>query len=328
MKARQDRHPFSPAHLAPIDKTKDIAEGIILFILEDFLAHLRVERGLAENSVSAYKRDLEQLAAFLGQRAKEPAKITTSHLRDYLRSLAALGLSSSTTSRKLASLRSYFSFLRREGLLDKNPAGSIKGGKKPKRLPNVLSRKEVETLLSAPNVAKAAGKRDAALLEMLYSCGLRVSEALSLTFHDVNFEAAFVRVLGKGGKERVIPFGKQAAEKLQHYLDEGRPTLASRGRPVPVLFLNNRGGPFSRVACWKMIRKYWSQQDGVRAISPHTLRHTFATHLIDNGADVRFVQELLGHADVSTTEIYTHISSERLRREYLRYHPREEEQRT
>ena len=300
-------------------------EGILLFILEDFLAHLRVERGLADNSVSAYKRDLEQLASYLGQRSNFPANITTSHLRDYLRSLAALGLCSSTTSRKLASLRSYFSFLRREGIIEKNPAGSLKGGKKPKRLPNVLSRKEVEELLAAPNLDKAAGKRDAAILEMLYSCGLRVSEALSLTLHEVNFEAAYVRVLGKGDKERVVPFGQQAAHKLQDYLDEGRPILAGKGRPVLQIFLNNRGGPISRVSCWKMIRKYWAARGGVRPISPHTLRHTFATHLIDNGADVRFVQELLGHADVSTTEIYTHISSERLRREYLRFHPREEE---
>jgi len=294
-----------------------------LFSLDDFLAHLRVERGLAENSVEAYRRDLEQLGAFLGTGAGHPDAVTTADLRDFLRQQVSRGQASSTVSRKLSAVRSYFAFLRREGVVEANPAASLRGSTPRRRLPNVLSRMEVERLLSAPSETTASGMRDAALLELLYSCGLRVSEALGLTFDDLALAETFVRVRGKGDKERLVPFGDRAAERLGKYLAEGRPHLARTGRPVPALFLNGRGTPLSRVACFKSLRAYWKAVGGRRPISPHTLRHTFATHLVDGGADIRFVQELLGHADVATTEIYTHVSRERLRRDFLRFHPRE-----
>ena len=298
---------------------------MVLFAFEDFLAYLRVEKGLAENSVHAYERDLKQFAFFIGSLSTDPKAMSTGVLRDFFRQLSYLGICPSSRSRKLASLRSYFAFLRREGFLEANPASSLQAAKKSKNLPNVLSRREVEDLLLAPDPSTSIGKRDRALLELLYSCGLRVTEVLSLTMRELSLEDSFVRILGKGKKERVVPFGVSAGKKLGEYLDEGRAPLARRAPAVAEIFLNNRGRPLGRVGCWKMIRKHWRDIGGLRNISPHTLRHTFATHLIDNGADVRFVQELLGHSDVSTTEIYTHVSRERLRREYLRFHPREVE---
>lgn len=293
------------------------------FLLDDFLAHVRVERGLSENTAEAYRRDLEQLAAHLGDLFGRPDEVTVADLRDFLRAQARRGLAMTSLSRKVASIRSFFVFLRREGHVERNPAASLRGGGKRRRLPNVLSRAEVERLLAAPDPETPLGLRDRALFELLYSCGLRVSEALGLTPDDLSMEGRYVRVVGKGSKERVVPFGDQAASTLDAYLARGRPVLAARGKPRREIFLNRSGGALSRVGCFKVLRGHWRTAGGVRPVSPHVLRHTFATHLIENGADVRFVQELLGHADVSTTVIYTHVSRERLRREFLRYHPRE-----
>ena len=293
-----------------------------MYLFEDFLAFLRVERSLAENSIQAYRRDLEELAQWLGDDAKRPAEVTVFQLRDFLRKLAASKRAPSTISRKLSSIRVYFAFLRREGEISANIAKTLTVPSKTMRLPEVLSRAEIEKLLAQPDTQTATGLRDLTLLELLYSCGLRVSEALGLTFESLNLEDEFVRIRGKGDKERLVPFGRKAHELLLQYLDNGRTQLSSRAVTAPHIFLNRRGGKLSRVSAWKMIKKYWLKAGGIRSISPHTLRHSFATHLIDSGADIRFVQELLGHSDVSTTEKYTHISKEQLRREFLRFHPR------
>jgi integrase/recombinase XerD len=293
-----------------------------LYLFEDFIAFLRVERALAENSIQAYRRDLEELALWLSDDAMKPSEITVFQLRDFLRMLAASRKATATISRKLSSIRVYFAFLRREGKIPANIAKALTVPSKSNKLPEVLSRTEVEKLLAQPDSETAAGLRDLTLLELLYSCGLRVSEALEMTFDSLNLEDEFVRIRGKGDKERLVPFGRSAHDLLLRYIEFGRLELSSRAVIEPHIFLNRRGGPLSRVSAWKMIKKYWLQAGGVRPISPHTLRHSFATHLIDSGADIRFVQELLGHSDVSTTEKYTHISKEHLRREFLRFHPR------
>jgi len=297
--------------------------GVVFVTISDFIDHLSVERDLSPHSIEAYRRDLEQFVAYYGAEQFETIAVTTADLNDFVRALVARGLAPATTSRKIAALRAYFIFLRREGVISRNPAASLKGPRRCKSLPKVLSRKEVESLLEAPDTTTFLGLRDLALLELLYSCGLRVSEATGLRIFDLDVAQCFVRVLGKGGKERMLPFGTRCSLALEAYLAKGRPELVARARPVEQVFVNNRGGSLSRVSCWKLVRRHWSASGGRRPISPHVLRHSFATHLLDRGADLRFVQELLGHADVATTEIYTHVSRERLKRAFLRFHPRE-----
>ena len=293
-----------------------------MYLLEDFLAFARVERGLAENSVEAYRRDLLELARWLGDDASSPSAITVFQLRDFLKGLALKKRAMSTISRKLSTIRVYFAFLRREGEIQANIARTLKVPSKSGRLPEVLTREEVNSLLCQPERTTSGGLRDLALLELLYSCGLRVSEALDLTYETLNLDDDFVRIRGKGNKERLVPFGSSARDILSEYLMKSRPELAAKATVEPWIFLNRNGGKLSRISAWKAIKKYWLKAGGIRPISPHTLRHSFATHLIDSGADIRFVQELLGHSDVSTTEKYTHISKEQLRREFLKYHPR------
>jgi len=306
----------------PIDSTKIEGKGVFLYIIDDFVAFLRVERGLAENSIQAYVRDLRELSCFLGELAMVPEDITISHLRDFLRELASSKRALSTVSRKLSAIRVYFAFLRREECISVNIAKTLSVPSKSGKLPEVLSRIEVEKLLKQPDLQTAGGLRDLALLELLYSCGLRVSEALDLTFATLDLDDDYVRITGKGDKERLVPFGGQAKNTLIMYLDKGRTALSSKAVTESYIFVNRNGGRLSRVSAWKLIKKYWLKAGGIRPISPHTLRHSFATHLVDSGADIRFVQELLGHSDVSTTEKYTHISKEQLRREFLRFHPR------
>lgn len=306
----------------PIDRTKKKGNGALLYLLDDFLAFVRVERGLSENTVEAYRRDLLELSAWLGDGAFTPSSITVFQLRDFLKGLSEKAKARSTISRKLSSIRVYFAFLRREGEIQANIARSLKIPAKSERLPEVLSREEVNNLLSQPDKGTATGLRDLALLELIYSCGLRVSEALDLTWDTLNLEEEFVRIRGKGNKERLVPFGPKALKLLNEYIAASRPELARGAKVEPWVFLNRNGSKLSRVSAWKSIKKYWLKAGGVRPVSPHTLRHSFATHLIDSGADIRFVQELLGHSDVSTTTKYTHISREQLKREFLKYHPR------
>ncbi|MBI4871113.1 MAG: tyrosine recombinase XerD, partial [Candidatus Riflebacteria bacterium] len=282
------------------------------------LAHLAVERGYSPHTVEAYSRDLAQFLNFPGAGEGPPAPAL---LAGYLEELGRLELESSSIARKLAALRGYFRFLVKERVLSTNPAALLRAPKPKRKLPVFLTTDEVDRLIAVPDVSIHLGQRDRTILELLYSCGLRISELLSLTRETVDMHEQSLRVVGKGNKERIVPFGEGARAELDRYLTFARPEFPVRPR-VTALFLNARGGALSRVSCWKMVGAASRAAGILKTISPHTLRHTFATHLLDNGADIRFVQELLGHAHISTTEIYTHLTRENLRAVFRLCHPR------
>ncbi|MBI3892628.1 MAG: site-specific tyrosine recombinase XerD [Candidatus Wallbacteria bacterium] len=286
--------------------------------LDDFIGHIAVERGYSPNTVDAYGRDVAQFLEFLGETAAppEPAALSV-----WLQSLAQVPLQASSVARKVAAVRSFFRFLVREKVLRTNPAAALKPPRRLRRLPAYLTTEEVERLLAVPDASVPLGHRDRTMLELLYSCGLRVSELLALTAADVDLADRLLRVVGKGNKERIVPFGDDARTQLETYLTCTRSQFPVRVR-VTSLFLNVRGGRLSRVSCWKMVQACCRGAGIYKTISPHSLRHSFATHLLDNGADIRVVQDLLGHAHISTTEIYTHLTRENLRRVFLECHPR------
>lgn len=286
-----------------------------------FVAVARVEQGLAKNTLEAYGRDLTQFLHYLQQTGCHPLRADLDNLSDYLFTLKRLELSNATVARKGAALKSFYRFLSREELVRDNPGRLLELPPAGRVLPRVLAPEEMERLLETPRGTDPAAYRDRAMLELLYACGLRVSELVGLECRRLNLEAGFIRCLGKGQRERVLPLGGPAQEALERYLSHGRSQLAATpGRGA--LFLNRRGGSISRQAVWQAVKKY-SEQAGVGGeVSPHTFRHSFATHLLDNGADLRVVQELLGHADIATTQIYTHVSTARLARVYRACHPR------
>jgi integrase/recombinase XerD len=280
-----------------------------------------VERGLAPLTLSAYARDLQDFWEFLEARGREQwGAVTLGDLKDYLAALEARGLAARSRARKLSALRQFFRFLEREEAVAANPAELLDSPRLPRRLPKVLGEREVETLLAAPDPATPAGQRDGALLEVLYATGLRVSELVGLTLKQLDLRRGVVRPLGKGSKERVVPMVAPAVEKLQLYLSQGRPRLL-QGRQSPYVFLNRRGGKLSRQGFWKILKNY-ARELGVRDLSPHTLRHSFATHLLSRGANLRVLQLLLGHADLATTQIYTHLDAARLKEIHRKAHPR------
>ena len=289
-----------------------------------FLDFLRVERGLSTNTIEGYGRDLRAFAAFARQAgASEPAAVTRELLLAYLVHLKDTGKSPATAARAVVAIRSLFKFLVRERQIRDNPAAWLESPKLGRKLPNVLGVPDVERLVTAPAPQTPAGLRDRAMLEVLYAAGLRVSELLSLDLDSVHLAMGYVRVVGKGAKERIVPLGRHAIEALDAYLRLGRPLLAERGGGRSrALFLNRRGGRMTRQGFWKAIKAYARAAGIAKNVSPHTVRHSFATHLLDNGADLRSVQELLGHADISTTQIYTHVSRRRIKEEYDRAHPR------
>jgi integrase/recombinase XerD len=284
--------------------------------LEAFLDGLAVERGLANNTVEAYQRDLRQHLEMLSARGvTQPDAVQESHVILYLGHLRRSGAAPATAMRKVSALRSFYRCLVREEIIAADPCANLPAPQFLRRLPGVLSIEEVERLLAQPNPSKPRGLRDRAMLELLYATGLRVSELVGLRRGDVNMDLRLLRCVGKGSKERIVPVGRPAISALQAY-------LASRQDASPVLFLGNKGKPLTRVAFWRIIGRY-ARQAGIQTpISPHTLRHSFATHLLDGGADLRAIQELLGHANIVTTQIYTHISVDRLREVYRAYHPR------
>jgi integrase/recombinase XerD len=289
--------------------------------LSQFYQHLAVERGLAALTLEAYARDLRDFQEFLLERGvKKWTEVALPHLQDYLAALAARNLSPRSRSRRLSALRQFFRFLQREEAAAANPVELLDSPRLPRKLPQVLSEGEVAALLNAPDPATPAGQRDAALLEVLYATGLRVSELVGLTLKQVDLRRGVVRPRGKGSKERVVPMVAPAVEKLQAYLTEARPQLL-QGRDSPYLFVNRRGGCLSRQGFWKILKGY-ARQAGVRDLSPHTLRHSFATHLLSRGANLRALQMLLGHADLATTQIYTHLDAARLREAHQKAHPR------
>lgn len=289
-------------------------------LLDQFIHHLRVERGLADNTIQSYSRDLIRFFEFLKQEKTPPPAVTGDHIAKYVRSLQGI-ISQRSITRNLSALKMFFRFLVSEGKITDSPARLLESSKLPRRLPNILTPDEVNRLLSQPDPASRLGIRDRAMLELLYATGLRVSELTGLHLANINLEAGFVRTVGKGSKERIVPMGEKAREAVQEYLSGARTGLL-KGKKSSRLFLNGRGVPLSRQGFWKIIRKYGTMASIHKKISPHMLRHSFASHLLEGGADLRAVQVMLGHADISTTQIYTHVNGERLKQIHQRYHPR------
>ena len=288
--------------------------------LDQFIAHLQVERGLSSNTIQGYSRDLVRFLEFLERVGHRPETATREDVSIFLGELYGR-LSPRSAARSLSAVRMFFRFLVSEGSIETSPARLVEAPKLPRRLPDILSPDEVERLLEQPDPATPIGLRDRAMLELLYATGLRVSELVGLRLQGVNLEVGFVRVLGKGDKERVVPMGDQANDAIAAYLRTGRETL-TRGRASPHLFLNARGRSLSRQGFWKIIKQYGRLAGIRRPITPHGLRHAFASHLLERGADLRSVQVMLGHADISTTQIYTHVTRERLKQLHEKHHPR------
>lgn len=291
-------------------------------LIEEFLAYQQFERGLSDNTISSYRRDLAQYKCFLDEIEVKPQEVTTPQVRDFLaRLIEEKAPSNATIARKTSVLKNFHRFLCREGFAGENPTTPLRSPRRESRLPTVLNMGEVRLLMSQPAGFSPGKLRDAAILELLYGAGLRVSELTGLSVDDVDPEGGFVRCLGKGSKERVIPVGEPALAAVERYLSQGRPHLG-KGIKTAHLFLNRFGRGLTRQSVHKMLSFYARQAGLKKTVTPHTLRHSFATHLLAGGADLRSVQEMLGHADVSTTQIYTHVSRQRLRDIYFRSHPR------
>lgn len=286
-----------------------------------YLDWLQVERNLADRTVEAYARDLTRFRASMARQGlTHLAQVEQIHVARWLRELGEEGLASSSQARALSAVRQLFSFYVRRGDQKHNPAREVRGPRAKRRLPTVLTRDEMGRLLRAPDLQTARGQRDRAALELMYASGLRASELCLLEMDDLHLELGVVRPRGKGGKERVVPMGEVARRCLEHYLAAGRLHLL-RGRPSPHVFIGNRARPLSRMALFKIVRRYAAAVGIRKELSPHKLRHAFATHLLQGGADLRAVQQMLGHSDISTTEIYTHVDRARLKESVDRHHP-------
>ncbi len=290
--------------------------------VEDFIHFLAVERGLSKNTLSAYERDLGDWLDYLEINAiSRPEEVDYRLFVSYLQQDRKKGHKTATVSRHLSSIRSFFAYLQQEGIITADPAQLVDTPKPDRRLPKALSFQEVEMLLSAPDIGKPYGIRDKAMLELLYATGIRVSELVALNVADLNLHASFLRCFGKGSKERIVPVGHYAMKALEQYLLSVRSILV-KDSFEEALFVNHSGDRMTRQGCWKIIKKYAKVAGILTPLSPHTLRHSFATHLLENGADLRSVQEMLGHADIGTTQIYTHVTKTHLQKAYENSHPR------
>ncbi len=290
--------------------------------ISSFLTHVRVEKGLSPNTVTAYRQDLAKFALFAQKRKLALAAVSKDDLVDFLAALYRQKLESKSVARNLVTLRNFFRFAQMNELLAEDPSINLESPKIRRSLPGYLRLEEVDKLLQQPDAKTALGLRDRAMLEVLYSTGLRVSELVSLRVNDLDTKVGCVRCIGKGDKERLVPVGKKALAMVDKYLVEARAELLAKAPAVPTLFLNRRGRGLSRVGVWKILSAY-GRRAGLRmALTPHMLRHSFATHLLERGADLRSVQLMLGHADISTTQIYTHVVEERLKQIYKAHHPR------
>jgi integrase/recombinase XerD len=294
--------------------------------IADFINYLKIERGLADNTCIAYESDLFQYLSFLKKNNIQSWDSKKIDMVDYLKELKNINLKSSSISRKIASIKAFYRFMDTERLIGFNPTINLESPYTKSwattKLPKFLTYKEVELLLNQPDISKPIGLRDKAMLEFMYATGSRVSEVVSLNVNQINLEIGFANILGKGSKERIVPIGKTALDYMARYLDKGRPYLVKNGNQAEELFLNWRGRRITRQALWKIIKKYAIACGIKKEISPHTLRHSFATHLLANDADLRSVQEMLGHANITTTQIYTHIHHARLKTLHAKYHPR------
>jgi integrase/recombinase XerD len=293
-------------------------------VISSYLMHVRVEKGLSVNTISAYKRDLQKFDEFAKKRKLTLESVGRDDLVGFLAGLYRLKLESRTVARQLVTLRNFFRFAQIQELISEDPSTNLESPKIRRHLPGYLRLEEVEKLLEQPDAKTPMGLRDRAMLEVLYSTGLRVSELTGLGVNDLDTKVGCVRCIGKGDKERIVPVGKKALGMVDKYLREGRPHLLrnAKARSGPALFINRRGDALSRVGVWKILSAY-GRRAGLRvALTPHMLRHSFATHLLERGADLRSVQLMLGHADISTTQIYTHVVEERLKQIYKAHHPR------
>ena len=290
--------------------------------ISSFLTHIRVEKGLASNTVSAYRRDLMKFSEFAQKRKLSVETVSRDALVDFLAGLYRQKLESKSVARHLVSLRNFFRFAQIQELVAEDPTVNLESPKIRRSLPGYLRLEEVERLLEQPDAKTPLGLRDLAMLEVLYSAGLRVSELVGLRVSDLDTKVGCVRCIGKGDKERIVPIGKKALDMVEGYLRDARPKMIGKFAGSPTLFVNRRGKPLSRVGVWKILSAYGRRARLRVALTPHMLRHSFATHLLEGGADLRSVQLMLGHADISTTQIYTHVVEERLKQIYKAHHPR------
>lgn len=292
--------------------------------LKDFLHYLIVEKGLAENTIQSYRRDISAYLIFIETKLQitDINHVTRVHIMQFLSCLKDEGKSARTIARHIASIRSFHHFLILDKIVDHDPTVHIETPHPELKLPKVLNTDEVDTLLNTPDLTTTLGLRDKAMLELMYATGMRVSELVNLNINDVHLSLGFVRCLGKGNKERIIPIGKMATEALKEYLEKARPKLINQKNKTDSLFMNHHGQRLSRQGFWKILKQMAVKAGIEKELTPHTLRHSFATHLLENGADLRSVQELLGHSDISTTQIYTHVTKNRLKDVYNQFHPR------
>ncbi len=307
--------------VAPRSAAETRFEGLVL----DFLSYLELERGLARNTLNAYRTDLLQYGEYLAAHGLDALEARPADLGDFLADLATgngrPACSASTVHRKTACLRSFYKHLRRDELIGDDPTAALSAPRRSRKLPQVLNYAEVQKLLAAPRGGEPTTLRDRALLEVMYACGLRASETIGLETADIDLREGFLRARGKGSKERLVPLGRQAIAAISGYLRGGRPKLVGE-RHEPKLFVNFRGGPLSRQGLYKIVQRHAREAGLAGQMSPHTLRHSFATHLLSGGCDLRAVQEMLGHADIATTQMYTHLSGQRLKDVYFKAHPR------
>lgn len=294
------------------------------YAIEDYIHFIQVERQLSVNTLASYRRDLESYVHFLkeAEGMSDFSVVERTTILRHLEQLRAQGKTSRTVARHISSIRSFHQFLLREKRAETDPTVHLEMPTIEQKLPNILSIEEIEALLTAPNKSKPQGIRDLAMLELLYGSGMRISELIALDLADIHLTMGFVRVFGKGGKERIIPLGKSALSAINAYLNGARGQLQGKYPKTDAFFINQRGKRLTRQGCWKLMKEHALKAGIQHELTPHTLRHSFATHLVENGADLRAVQEMLGHADISTTQIYTHISKTRLSEVYKQFHPR------
>ena len=291
--------------------------------LKEYLNILRLEKNLSENTISSYRNDITSLINFLDSyKISDPSLIDHKLLNKFFADLQEVGLSNTSAARYYSSIKGFFSYLFSNKYIEVNPVEKVLPPKLSKSLPSVLTVEEIDSVLSEPDVKEKLGLRDKGILEVLYACGLRVSELIEMKISDLFFEEEIVRVFGKGSKERLVPIGRSAVKWTQKYLAESRPLLMKKAKSGNIVFLNNRGTKLSRMGLWKIVDRYVKEAGIQKEVHPHTFRHSFATHLLEGGADLRAVQEMLGHADISTTQIYTHIDRDYIKQVHKQFHPR------
>ncbi len=291
--------------------------------LKEYLSVLRLEKNLSDNTISSYSNDIRTLLQYFADKnIADPSEIKKNDITEFFKFLNKLGLNSSSAARYFSSIKGFFNYLLSNKYIELNPIDNISTPKLSKHLPEILSLREIEMILAQPDVNETLGLRDRAMLEVLYACGLRVSELASMKVSNLHFNEEIIRITGKGSKERLIPIGRSAIHWVNEYLTRGRPMLEKKSKSKNILFLNRLGSGLSRMGIWKIIKKYAMDAAIEQGVHPHTFRHSFATHLIEGGADLRAVQEMLGHADISTTQVYTHIDNDFLKQEHRAHHPR------